>query len=555
MPLNNDKSQIDSFSVSLGQAPVKKNLPAHLEPWNILVCSDLGFVSKKPVSVHIAEWNEFMVSAGVVLSGNVRNALFDDDKQFFVEYPVKTMKDFSAESVTGTVPAFAAWAKVCNTLQQLLDGKTGLRDAITLIGKAGVSPEESSKIIAMLTPVISSRPQKPVEVPRTKPKGSSVDRILSMVDVTRQSAKSADADPASLTEALFKSVSSDEGQFDKSKITAYLTTLTQKLRDQAAAVVAQDFFKNRSLSWQGLTQLAKVIGRKKEVTLSVMSCPALDMTERLEEALGACMEAGTAPDLVVWDYEVTFTNASMEALAAVAAAAERYKCLLIAPLDMDDLLLKGISSRNSILHFFDDVRFLPYKKLRDNTASRCLCICAPSFASGISSEWFAAIRWVEMIINDNDPFGVKERKRPEESVFTDAPVFSQAVFQDVATEAARMGISLFEQTLDKATLDKAVTVAGPDSVADHFRSFCFNLLVNRAARLSGMKILEYAHKKTKDETATVLAEFLNKELSSSGISSSSEPVSVSVENNEHFVITVNSNAVVSGNPARFTFTI
>jgi ribosomal protein L31E len=208
-----------------------------------------------------------------------------------------------------------------------------------------------------------------------------------------------------------------------------------------------------------------------------------------------------------------------------------------------------------VSHFFDDVRFLPYKKLRDNTTSRCLCLCAPSLAAGAKSEWFAAVRWAEMLIGNSDPFAAKQQQRPVESVFSGAPVFSQAVSPAVAAEAAAMGLTVFEQTLEKATLDKAVTVAGPDSVADHFRSFCFNLLVNRVARLSGIKILEYAQKKTKDETATVLAEFLNKELSSSGISSSSESVNVAVENDENIVITVNSDATVSGHPARFTFTI
>jgi predicted component of type VI protein secretion system len=555
MPLKKEKSQIDSFSVSLGPSSPIKSKPIQLEPWNILVCSDLGFVSKKPQQARIAEWNEFMASSGIVLSGSVGDMLADSGKPVFIEYPVKTMKDFSAESIVDNVPAFAAWSRVCNELQQMLDGKISLQEAASAAVKSALPAQEASKITGMLAPAKSGRQQKPVDVPRKKPKGTSVDRILSMVDAKPLPGKSRDANPSSLTDALFHSVSGGADAFDKAGISAWVAHCRQKLREQAAAMMAQDFFRGRYFSWQGFTQLAKVIGRKKDVTITVVSSPAQTMQDRLGEALGACVEAGAGPDVIVWDYEVTFTNASMEAMAAVAAAAERYKCVVLAPLCMDDPLLAGISARKSVSHFFDDVRFLPYKKLRDNTAARCLCLCAPSVTSGMSSEWFAAIRWVEMIINDNDPFGVKERKRPEESVFTDAPVFSQAVSQDVAAEAAGMGLTLFEQTLEKAKLDKAVTVAGPDSVAGHFRYFCFNLLVNRVARFSGMKILEYAHKKTKDETATVLAEFLNKELSSSGISSSSESVNVAVENDENFVITINSDATVSGYPARFTFTI
>jgi len=554
MPLKKEKSQIDSFTVSLGpSSPIKSN-PKHLEPWNILVCSDLGFVSKKPSQVRIAEWNEFMASSGIVLSGSVGDKLADSGKQVFIEYSVTSMKDFSAESIIGNVPAFTPWLRVCNTLQQLLDGKTGLRDAIALIGKAGVSAGESLKITAMLAPAKSGRPQKPADVPKTKPKGASVDRILSMVDVKPQPGKSADANPSSLTEALFKSVSPGAEQFDKAGIAAYVKALKQKLARQAAAMMAQDFFKGRFFSWQGLTQLAKVIGRKKEVSISVVSSPAQTMQDRLDEALGACLEAGAAPDVIVWDYDVTFTNASMEAMAAIAAAAEKYKCVVLAPLCMDDPLLEGVSARQSVSHFFDDVRFLPYKKLRDNTAARCLCLCAPSLASGAKSEWFAATRWAEMLISAGDPFSAIQQ-RCAESVFSGEQVFSQAISSGVAAEAAAMGLMLFEKELDNATLDSAVTVAGPDCVALYFTSFCFNLLVNRVARLAGMKILVSGTQKSKEETAGVLKEFLDNELSASGISAVGGPARVTVENNAALVVEINSDATVSGYPARFSFTI
>jgi hypothetical protein len=554
--MDKKKSPIDSFNVSLGPSSPIKSKTMQLEPWNILICSDLGFVSKKPQQVRIAEWNEFMASQNIVLSGSVSNMLSNNGKPVFIEYPVKTMKDFSAESIVANVPAFAVWSRACFALQQLLDGKTSLRDALAMIGKAGLPAEEASRIAAMLAPLQGGRPQKPKDLPKAKPQGSSVDRILSMVDSKPLPGNGPDNNPSSLTDALFQSVSGGAEQFDKARISAYVAECREKLREQAAAVMAQDFIRGRFSSWQGLTQLAKVIGRNKEVAVSVVSSPAQTMQDRLGETLGACMEAGAAPDVIVWDYDVTFTNASMEALATVAAAAERNKCMVVAPLCMDDPLLMGISARQSVSHFFDDVRFLPYKKLRDNTAARCLCLCASSLAAtGAKSEWFAAIRWAEMLINAGDPFAVKQQQRPLESVFSGAPVFSQAVSPAVAAEAAAMGLTLFEETLEKATLDRAVTVAGPDSVAEHFRSFCFNLLVNRVARLSGIQILLYGAQKSKEEVAAVLEEFLEKELSACGISASGGAVSVTVENNEAIVIAINSEVTVSGHPARFTFTI
>jgi hypothetical protein len=554
MAKEKDKSQIDSFSVSLGSAPAGKPAPVQLERWNILVCSDLGFVSKKPSPVRIAEWNEFMSSQGIMLSGSVSN-MPDGGKPLFIDYPVKTMKDFSTETVMANVPALAARSQACFAMRQLLDGKTSRGDALSMIEKAGLPGKELAKIAAMLAPAQGGRPQKPKELSKAKPQGASVDRILSMVDAKPLPGKGKDAKPPSLTDALFQSVSGNAEQFDKAGISACAEQCEQQLQEQAAAVMAQDFFKGRFSSWQNLTQLAKVVGRKKEVAVSVVSSPAQAMQDRLGEALGACMESGAAPDVIVWDYDVTFTNASMEAMAAVATVAEQYKCVVLAPLSMNDPLLSGISARQSVSHFFDEVRFLPYKKLRDDTAGRCLCLCAPSLAqSGGRSCWYAAIRWAEMLVGNGDPFAAKQQG-PAESVFSGAPVFSQAVSQAVAAEAAAMGLTLFEETPDKATLDRAVTVAGPSNVAEHYRSLCFNLLVNRVVRLSGIKILSCGSLKSKEEVAAVLEQFLEKELSAGGISASGKAVGVTVENNVAMAIEINSDATVSGHPARFSFTI
>jgi hypothetical protein len=74
-------------------------------------------------------------------------------------------------------------------------------------------------------------------------------------------------------------------------------------------------------------------------------------------------------------------------------------------------------------------------------------------------------------------------------------------------------------------------------------------------RLSGIKILSCGSLKSKEEVAAVLEQFLEKELSAGGISASGKAVGVTVENNVAMAIEINSDATVSGHPARFSFTI
>jgi hypothetical protein len=552
MSTENEKSQIDSFNVSLGSLSGSQPASRQLERWNILVCSDLGFVSKKPQPVRISGWNEFMESQNVVLSGAVENKASGEDKPLFFEYSVRSLTDFSVESIMANAMPLSAMHRVCYALEQFVNGKTSREDAVSMIGKAGLGTDELGRVLRLL----EKRSSSPAAMPRPRPPASSVDRILSMVDAKQSLGKDETEQAAGLTDALFTSVVEPQEFVDKAGISAYISRCGEQLRDLTATVEAQPFFASRKSSWTCLNTLAKVIGRKKEVSVSVFSAPQQDLPDRLHEALSVCLETGVSPDVIVWDFDVSFANADMDIMATVAAAAEQYKCMVIAPLSASDPLFAGISGRESVSHIFEEVRFLPYKKLRDNTSTRCLCLCGSQLAQGGGrSCWYAAIRWAEMLNGALDPFAVRRRQGPLESVFLGVPLFSETVCVAVTGQASDMGITLFEETLEKAGIDKIATVVGPDNVAAHYTSFAFNLLVNRAVRLSGIKILSLGAQKNKDEVATVLEGFLENEMQACGIAVFGKTVSVTVENSVSLVIEVNSDVMVSGYPACFSFSI
>jgi hypothetical protein len=71
--MEQEKSRIDSFDVSLGPAAARRPSAVSLEKWNILVCSDLGYASKRPAPLRIAEWNEFMAARAAAVRGTVEN--------------------------------------------------------------------------------------------------------------------------------------------------------------------------------------------------------------------------------------------------------------------------------------------------------------------------------------------------------------------------------------------------------------------------------------------------------------------------------------------------
>jgi hypothetical protein len=284
------------------------------------------------------------------------------------------------------------------------------------------------------------------------------------------------------------------------------------------------------------------------------------MEDTFGQILSSCMENGAAPDIVVWDYGVSFTNADMEAMARIAATADKYKCMVIAPLFMDDPLLTGLSERNSIAHFFDEVRFLPLKKLRTDTAVRCLCLCGPgllpldqSSVSGGNCCWFVATRWTEMLLGNGDPFSAKDARPPVESVFSQDALFGCDVAAAVAREASAIGLTLFEQSVGRATLDKAVSVIDSEHAAESYTSMLFNLVVNRSVRLAGVRLLAEGARGGKKDVASILEQFLRTELSAYGAISQDHQVTATVGDDDTISVDVNSDVTVSGHPVRFTF--
>jgi Type VI secretion system, VipA, VC_A0107 or Hcp2 len=557
-----EKSQIDSFDVSLGPARAPSARSAsqkQLEKWNILVCSDLGFVSKKPIQVHSAEWNEFVAAQNIVLSGTLEENAPHAGKPLFVEIPVKSMKDLSPESIMANAPPFAAFSRTVYALQQLLDGKANRDDAMSMIQKAGLPQAEQARAKGLLAGGAK---------PSARPQNSSLDNILSMVDGTSSPGDGAPPGSASsggphkVTDALFKSVvDSDEGPLDKKAAAAYVRECQIKLHDLVDRLHKQPFFASRKASWNCFMALARVIGRKKEVGLSVVSGPFQDMEENLSQILSRCMESGKAPDIVIWDYGVSFSGAHMDAMSRVAKAADRYKCMVIAPLSTDDELFDGISERNSISHLFDEVRFLPFKKLRSEPSSRCLCLCGPqcstgdrSAAPGGSCCWFVATRWTEMMLTEDNPFSAKDLRRlPVESVFSSDAIFSSDIAPSVSREAAAAGLTLFEPSIRQALLDKAVSVIDGEQAEDCYSSFLFNLAVNRVVRCAGIRLLAEGEQKSRSDVASVLQQFIRTELSAYGVTSSDGQVIATVDKEDKIVVDINSDITVSGHPVRFTF--
>ncbi len=218
--MDDPKSPIESFGVSLGSSlPQPQTASGEIGSWNILVCSDLGFVSREPRFVRIAEWNELMQSSGAVLSGTAPDLLTGGGKPLFVELPLESMKDFSTDAVAKRVPEIAAFSKAAFAVRRLLDGTTSLSDASAMVAKAGLPAKEARRIADLLgaghsSAVVPGKAQTPAS------KNESVDKILSMMNMVPSASRQAGSE-GDISAGLFQAVSGSTENINKKGLSAW----------------------------------------------------------------------------------------------------------------------------------------------------------------------------------------------------------------------------------------------------------------------------------------------------------------------------------------------
>jgi hypothetical protein len=560
----NEKSAIDSFAVSLGSsAKPTSSSSKRREPWNILVCSDLGYRSQKARSVAIAEWNDYMASCAIVLSGTAPSSPGGGEKPIYLEHTIAAMKDFSPEALKAD-GAFAGLSRMLEALTKLLDGKMNPEEARLAIEAAPAATEEKAQALALFNrngTNTTPPPQSPV-------KSRAIDAILSMVDTGDAPIVPAPSVPKTASEALFASISGESDALpDKSRIEAYVSAGNKRLSEKISLAQAQPFFSSRKASWQCLRQCASIIGRNRDVRLRVFSAPPEELYDAIGPLLTESVNNAEIPDIIVWDAELTFTNAGIERALSLARAADACKCMVIAPLSMDDSLFTDIENKDTLSPLLQQPRFIPLKKLRADAAARCLCLCGPDailLNNGDSTHyqttargcWPIIIRWLELLVSGANPFAIETGSAPAESILDAAAAFDRNIPAPIRLEAATLaGISLLSGSPSSATLDNTVTAIDPSAAGDSYVSFPFNLLINRVARLSTFKLLEYGTAKSKESLPMELGQFIFEELKTYQICTSPNQVSIEIKNSTEAAITLNSDVLVGNVPARFSFSL
>jgi hypothetical protein len=554
--MEKDKSAIQSTSVSLNSQASRggNGAPLQGEPWNIFVCGDFGFSSEKPHRVHVSGWNDFISQCRVNLSGNVPDALLGVDKPMFVEYTVDSMRDFTALAVEERAAVLVPFRDAIAALNDLLDGKIGSDRAGALIEKAAIPPVNKRAILSLV-----GKKTVPASLPPKTSKNPGIDNVLAMVEVKSGGEDTGASAPVSdASGALIAAVTGGSAiTILRRELQEQREVLKTAVKRQVEHIARAGFFSKRYASWLCLKQVIGTIGRTKGITVTLFSCSHESLADSLAQALQSSSEQGLAPDIVFIDDEYSFSTADISRLEAIAQAASDRMCSVVTAINSQDALFSGIGSRDILAQFFDDIRFLPFKKLRSNPLARCLALCGPQMSAGdgepvaVHAGWRVLFAWINAFLSGKSLFDCMQ-----DQVVSPIPISCTVdIPSSIVKEAAAWGLTLFGSSAPADASVPVVTLVDDRAAGPAHSRFGYNLAVNRIMKLVAKKAAAARETGTTEELAEGVKTFLVRQLAPYDLLSSASAIAVEVDDQHLLNITVDSKKTVCGYPLQVRLSV
>ncbi|HEX2959189.1 MAG TPA: hypothetical protein VHO70_20310 [Chitinispirillaceae bacterium] len=516
--MEEEKSPICSTSVSMGILSGSKNgksvTPA--KPSTLLVFGDFGYRSNTVQKVSASQWGDFFQANTFEITCSVGNKLPEYVKPFYLEYTVESINDFSLQSIIDKTTNLSPFKRALQTSEQLKAGKINRSDAYNQIENLQLPTMLKNKILTglALTPT------------RDTPSGNphQIDSILSMIDIPGN----APAAPSTTDSFIDAITSLDSNSPDFDKVNSLLLAI---LKSTAEAIRKSDRFTELATSWTTLKNLLKIAGRDQSLQIFCVSFPREDASEFLPELLGNLSDE-LVPDLILWNYDYSFSTAALQELEQVALVADKYKSLLCTSLYRDEAVNNELFSSQPARIMLQQEAMIPYNRFRNSAAARSCVLCAaPAYKDAgtndftlASGAWIITAQWIHSVVESGTPFTWPQRIQSVNGFG-----LTEKIDDSRIEEVAEYGITITENS-DFLHAVRPVSVLNI-SERSPYRSAGFNMLVNRTARLTAMWVSSGTRAEDQQEAAIQLKDFLTVNLKPYHILSNDNALSVEIANN------------------------
>jgi predicted component of type VI protein secretion system len=517
--MEKDKSPIHSTSISMGvMSEAKQANPVSQEkPAVLMIFGDFGYRSDSAQRISAAQWNDFFESNKFEITCSIEKDLPEYIKPFYLEYTVQSIDDFSIENVIGKTPFLSPFRRAVQITEQLKSSKITRSDAYSLIEKLAIQDTLKNKMFIGL----GLGPTR--DTPSSSP--HQIDSILSMMEIQQEPQLVQN----SKTDAFISAISSqdsNEPEYDK-----IISLFTSILTSTAEAIRKTDRFAEIATSWNSLKSLLKIVGRNQSVQVYCASS-SREEASTVQSSILSDFPDDQFPDLLLWNYDYTFSTASIQELEQISLIAEKYKTILCTSIKMSDKLNTELQSAQAVRILMEEEEMIPFNRFRNTAAARSCVLCTtPRYSSDVISNefgsaagaWIIASQWVTAIIESATPFQWPRRIQSVKGFRLTDKIDDSRI-----EEAASFGITITENS-DYLHAVRPVSVLNI-SEESPYRSAGFNMLVNKTARLT-VTWVSGAHLENQEDSAAQLTDFLVSNLKSFNILSDERSLSVEISNN------------------------
>jgi hypothetical protein len=557
------KSPLEEVSVSLGSSIKSHPAPAQKKesasPWVMLVCSDFGFRSTQIQRVSSATFKELQSQNPVTIRGTVSNLLYDTDRPLLVEFSGTRVADFSAKNLRTSLASLSDAVSLETSLRRYTEGNGDSNE----IGKRLEESTVKSELITPLKQLIV-RSSRGTEPRRSSPeKSGRLDSILSSVDLDTKP----ETPQSKSSDCIDALASGDQSAPSASQIQPHLTVLSETIDKQIAIIEDAPFFRPVKNAWICLRELARSTGRSRRCILLIHSAPVEIQHEHFTSVLTECSTMQLPPDMVVWDYPIRFSAASIRLLSDLLNCCEATKSMLLCSVDDNDMLVKDITTASDVEPLFDDARFLSYKKLRRDSVARLGLLCTPdsiiesssqaplSMPAHVPSHWLLVTLAARAIVTEENPF---DRLALTEEFFHDTfysfrCVHTTKIEKEKSSEAGESGIFLIPCGSALPCTLSPHTLIDTQGYGSDYVSLGFNMLVNRVLRLVARHVSSFTPETDTDTRICSLRSFLRAELAAYRIFLKEDEIAVSTNENNTGEIAIDSSETLYGRPISFSF--
>jgi predicted component of type VI protein secretion system len=515
--MEEEKSPIHSTSVSMGVLSGSKNAKpvTAAKPSTLLVFGDFGYRSDTVQKVSASQWSDFFQANTFEITCSVENNLPEYVKPFYFEYSVESINDFSIQSIIDKTANLSHFKRALQTAEQLKAKRISRSDAFTQIESLQLPTGLKNKLFTglALTPT------------RDRPSGNphQIDSILSMMDIPG----GAQTEPPTKTDNFIDAVTSlDSITPDFEKVNTLLSSI---LISTAEAIRKTARFTELATSWTSLKNLLKIAGRDQSIQIFCASFPREDASEILPELLSNLSDE-LVPDLILWNYDYTFSTAALKELEQVAIAADKYKSLLCTSLSRDEQINNELFSSQPARIIMQQEAMIPYNRFRNSAAARSCVLCAaPAYKDAVTNDftlasgaWVITAQWIHSIVEAATPFCWPRRIQSVNGFG-----ITEKIDDSRIEEVGEYGITIAENS-EYLHAVRPVSVLNI-SERSPYRSAGFNMLVNRTARLTAMWVSSGSGTDNQD-AAIQLKDFLVTNLKPYHILSTDNALSVEIAN-------------------------